>query len=130
MRAALDRFRVLAVLALLFVFAMPSKGRADAPGPSPAPTPALGLDVGGPIEIALADGSRIRGIVREISDTAAVVEYQSKSGAFERQTIALSAMQVALPPHADRWLDKFKWVLIIGAAVVVTVALLQAAGGR
>ena len=129
MRAALDRFRVLAVLALLFVFAMPSKGRADASGSSPVPTPALGLDVGRPIEIALADGSRIRGIVREISDTAAVVEYQPK-GSFERQTIALSAMQVALPPHADRWLDKFKWVLIIGAAVVVTVALLQAAGSR
>jgi hypothetical protein len=83
------------------------------------------------MEIDLPDGSRIRGIVLELTDSAAVIEYQSAGGAFERQTIAFSAIQaIALPPKADRWLDKYKWFFLAGVAVMLTIVLLQAAGGR
>ena len=132
MRTALDRFRVAVALALVLAFGLPSQGFAEvAPRPTLPPATALGLEVGRPIEIDLPGGSRIRGKVLEVSDSAVVVEYQSASGTVERQTIAFSAMQaVAVPPKVDRWLDKYKWFFIIGTAVLVTVALLQAAGGR
>ena len=132
MRTALARFRVAVALALVLAFGLSSQGFAEvAPRPTLSPATALGLEVGRPIEIDLPGGSRIRGKVLEVSDSAVVVECQSASGAVERQTIAFSAMQaIAVPPKVDRWLDKYKWFFIIGTAVIVTVALVQAAGGR
>ena len=132
MRSVLDRLRVAVALALVLAFGLPSQGFAEvAPRPTLSPPTALGLEVGRPIEIHLPGGLRIRGKVLEVFDSAALVEYQTASGAIERQTIAFSAMQaIAVPPKVDRWLDKYKWFFIIGAAVIVTVALLQAAGGQ
>ena len=80
------------------------------------------MEAGRPIEIALPDGSRVRGMVMEVFDSAAVVEYRSASGVVERQTIAFSAMQtIPVPPKVDSFLDKYKWFFIIPIAVAVTL---------
>ena len=98
-----------------------------------SPAAPLGLEVGRPIEIALPDGSRVRGMVLEVSDLAAVVEYRSASGVVERQTIAFAAMQtVPVPPKVDRFLDKYKWFFIIPIAVAApfVLVMMAAAGGQ
>jgi len=136
MHSAFSRFRVAVALVLVLAFALPPKGFAEATSrPTVSPAAALGLEVGRPIEFDLPDGSRIRGIVFEVSDSAAVIEYQSSHGVAERQTIAFSAMQaIPIPPKVeakvDSWLDKYKWIVLPVAAVMVTVMFLWAAGQR
>ena len=136
MHSALPRFRVAVALALVLAFALPPKGFAEATSrPTVSPAAALGLEVGRPIEIDLPDGSRIRGIVLEVSDSAAVIEYQSSHGVAERQTISFSAMQaIPIPPKVeakvDSWLNKHKWFAVSVAAVLFTIIFLYAYGNR
>jgi hypothetical protein len=130
MLAALHRLRIAVALALVLAFALPAKAFAEVSSrPSLSTAGILGLEVGRAIEIVLPHGLRIQGIVREISATAAVIEYRSASGETVREELPLSAVQtVQLPPKVDNWLDKHKWWFIVGLGVAVTALLVYVAG--
>src|SRR5687767_1168953 len=123
MRTPFERVRSIAAIGLAFVLMLPSAGFAD--GEQHAglwPAAAVGLKVGTSVDIPLKTGSRIRGVVHEVSNDGVVIEYDSEAG-LVRQMVAFEDMQTVIKPGVRRWWQKTSRVVAIVALVVVAAFL-------